>query len=246
MSANQTYKEDLSQLRETVATACRILAYAGLVEGVLGHVSARVGEDRMLIRCRGPRERGLMFTTAEDIQIVTLDGGGEDRDSRWSTPKELAIHGEILRARPQAGAVVHAHPPAALTVGLAELTPRPVFGAFNIPALTMARDGVPVYPRSVLITRPQLASELIDAMAGKDICLMRGHGVTVSGATVRETVIRALDLNVLLSVTRELALLGAEPPEVPEGDLAELPDVGSEISEASVWRYYETLSSLTP
>ncbi len=31
-----------SELREVVALACRILARAGLVEGILGHVSVRV------------------------------------------------------------------------------------------------------------------------------------------------------------------------------------------------------------
>ncbi|HZD72910.1 MAG TPA: class II aldolase/adducin family protein, partial [Actinomycetota bacterium] len=53
---------NLEELREQVATACRVLADEGLVESVLGHVSARAG-DRMLLRCRGPREHGLRFTT---------------------------------------------------------------------------------------------------------------------------------------------------------------------------------------
>ncbi len=46
---------DLAGLRRTVALACRILAYRGLAEDVLGHVSVRVGADRMLVRCRGPQ-----------------------------------------------------------------------------------------------------------------------------------------------------------------------------------------------
>lgn len=50
-----------AELRGEVAVACRVLATEGLVENILGHVSARVG-GRMLIRCRGPRERGLRPT----------------------------------------------------------------------------------------------------------------------------------------------------------------------------------------
>ena len=45
-------------LRRDVAVACRVLAFAGLAADVLGHVSVRVGEDRLLVRCRGPQESG--------------------------------------------------------------------------------------------------------------------------------------------------------------------------------------------
>ena len=58
--------------RATVATACRILALHGLVSGVLGHVSVRVGEDRLLVRCRGPRERGLAV-----LHRAIAEGKGE-------------------------------------------------------------------------------------------------------------------------------------------------------------------------
>ncbi|HEX8861236.1 MAG TPA: class II aldolase/adducin family protein, partial [Actinomycetes bacterium] len=143
-------------LREEVALACRVLAVEGLVEHVLGHVSARVG-GRMLIRCRGPRERGPRYTTAEDVHEVALDGHGE-LPGGYRVPSELPIHGELLRARPEAGAVVHAHPPAVLLCGVAGLELRPVFGSYNIPAMRMALAGVPVYPRSVLIRRAELAA----------------------------------------------------------------------------------------
>ena len=47
-------ESQIPELRDAVARACRILAMEGVVDGVLGHVSVRVGEDRMLIRGRGP------------------------------------------------------------------------------------------------------------------------------------------------------------------------------------------------
>lgn len=54
--------------------ACRVLAGRGLADGILGHISLRIDEKRLLVRCRGPRERGLAFTAAEDIHLVDLDG----------------------------------------------------------------------------------------------------------------------------------------------------------------------------
>lgn len=228
---------NLEELREQVATACRVLAAEGLVEGILGHVSARVG-DRMLIRCRGPREHGLQFTTSQDVWLVDLDGRNGELQGGWAVPNELPIHGELLRARPEMGAVVHAHPPAVLLCGITDLPLRPVFGAYNIPAMRMALDGVPVYPRSVLIRRPELAAEMLAAMGDSPVCVLRGHGITVAGETVVQAVVRALDLNALASVTLELARLGRAAPEIPAEDVAELPDLGSAFNDEAIWRYH--------
>jgi ribulose-5-phosphate 4-epimerase/fuculose-1-phosphate aldolase len=227
---------DDDELRSTVATACRVLAAEGLVDGVLGHVSARVGESELVIRCRGPEERGMSRTTRGDVWRATFDGGSVDLPPDYAVPNELAIHAELLRARPELGAVIHAHPPAALFAGLAGLRPRAVFGAYNIPALRLALDGVPVYERSVLITRAELAREMVDAMAGADTCLLRGHGITVAGATVEQATVLAVNLNVLLHVTVELARLGAKPPELDDRDLRELPDLGSSFNDEMAWR----------
>jgi 3,4-dihydroxyphthalate decarboxylase len=224
--------------RTTVAQACRILAMEGLVEGVLGHVSVRDGEDAMLIRCRGAGEHGLMFTTEDDVRRTGLDGTILGDAEGYTAPNELPIHGELLRMRPEVNAVVHAHPPAVLLCGVAGLELRPVFGSYNIPATRMALDGIPVYGRSVLIRRPDLAREMIAAMGDRPVCVLRGHGVTVTGASVEEAVVRALNLNALAMMTLELARLGAEPAVVPAEDVAELPDLGSAFNDLSVWRYH--------
>jgi 3,4-dihydroxyphthalate decarboxylase len=236
--SNTRGSAELDDLRSEVAEACRILAVEGLVENILGHVSARIGPDTMLVRVRGPREHGLMFTDTDDIRLVDLDGHGEELTEGYSVPNELPIHSEILRARPEVGAVVHAHPPAVLACGVAGLALRPIVGAYNIPALRLAHDGVPVYPRSVLIRRPELAREMLAAMGDRPVCVLRGHGITVTGATVREAVIRALNLNALAAVTLTVAMTGREPEEISAEDLAELPDLGSAFNDDANWRFY--------
>jgi ribulose-5-phosphate 4-epimerase/fuculose-1-phosphate aldolase len=64
----------LEELCGQVASACRVLAARGLAEGYLGHISLRIDDERLLVRCRGQHERGLAWTTPEDIRLVTLDG----------------------------------------------------------------------------------------------------------------------------------------------------------------------------
>ncbi|HKN96255.1 MAG TPA: class II aldolase/adducin family protein [Pseudonocardiaceae bacterium] len=230
--------EGVDALRAEIAQACRILAVEGLVDGILGHVSVRVDDDHMLIRCRGPREHGLLFTEPADVRLVDLDGHGAELTDGYAVPNELPIHGETLRALPGVNAVVHAHPPAVLACGIAELPLRPVFGAYNIPAMRMAHDGIPTYQRSVLIRRPDLAKEMLSAMGDRPVCVLRGHGITTTGSTLREAVMRALNLNALASVTLTVAMTGRTAADIPEQDVAELPDLGSAFNDDANWRYY--------
>jgi len=231
-----TIGEDGTRLRETVATACRVLARRGLVDGILGHVSARVAEDELVVRCRGAGERGLGNTRPGDVWRLDFDGGAVDLPDGYGPPNELPIHTELMRARPEVGAVIHAHPPAALLAGLAGLTPRPVFGAYNIPALRLALDGVPVFDDASLISTRELARELLAAMEGRPVCLMRGHGVTVAASTVAQATVLAVNLEALLSATVELARLGAEPRELTGAELDALPDLGSSFNDRLAWQ----------
>ena len=237
-----TAENQIEGTRATVASACRILAARGLIEGILGHVSGRVGDDAMLIRCRGPKDRGVLFTVDSDVRLVDLDGRHLEESDGYAVPNELPIHGELMRARREVGSVVHAHPWSTLLCGLAGLRLRPVFGAFNIPAMRMAAEGVPTFPRSCLITRPDLAAEMIEAMEGREACVLRGHGVTVTGRSVEAAAVRELDLDALARVTVKLAQLGTpEPDEISSEDMAELPDLGAGFNEERVWRHLVAL-----
>ncbi|HEX5996811.1 MAG TPA: class II aldolase/adducin family protein [Jiangellales bacterium] len=234
-----TVSAELADLRRAVALACRILANAGLAEDILGHVSVRVGPDRMLIRCRGPEEEGLLFTLDRDVHLVDFDGHGEV-PTGWAVPNELPIHGELLRARPEIDAVVHCHPPAVLVAGVEDVPLRPVFGAYHIPAARLALDGIPVYPRAVLVRRPELGRELVAAMGSSTVCLMRGHGIAAVGSgphAVQQAVVRALTLDALARVSIERARLGDRAADLTREEVAELPDLGSSFNDRNVWRH---------
>lgn len=227
-------------LRRTLALACRILANAGLAEDILGHVSVRVGDDAILVRCRGPREEGLLFTLDEDIRQVDLNGSGADL-GQWSVPAELPIHAEILRSRPDVDAVVHCHPPSVLAAALAGVQLRPIFGAYNIPAARMALDGIPIYPRKVLIRSTELGRELADAMGQAPVCVLAGHGIATVGSgeyAVEQAVVRALNLDALARVNVEQALLGGRAADLDDEDIAELPDLGSSFNDLNLWRHH--------
>ena len=241
--------------RLLVANACRVLGARGLAEDVLGHISLRTGPDRMLVRCRGPQEEGLFLTLPADVREVHLDGAPIDGEvagladshrtggggAAWAVPNELPIHAEILRARPDVDAVVHCHPPSVLLAGLEGVALRPVFGAYNIPAARLAVEGVPVYPRSVLVRRPALGREVAAALGTAPVLVLRGHGIATVGSgphAVEQAVARALALDVLARVSVESARLGGRAAVLPPEDVAELPDLGGSFNDVMLFRHH--------
>jgi 3,4-dihydroxyphthalate decarboxylase len=229
----------LDRERELVASACRVLAVRGLADGVLGHVSLRTGPDTLVVRCRGPRERGLAFTEAVDVRHVDLDGqpAGEGELAEHAVPNELPLHTEVLRTRPDVQAVVHAHPPAVVAADLAGLGIRPIVGAFDIPGTQLAAGGVPVYPRGVLIRDRRLAGEMVAAMGERPVVLLRGHGLTSAATGVEQAVLQALSVDRLAGLALRIASAGGRLVDLPAADLAELPDLGSGFTVATAWRH---------
>jgi ribulose-5-phosphate 4-epimerase/fuculose-1-phosphate aldolase len=209
--------DDVTELRKKVALSCRILAMKGLVRETTGHVSARIpGTAEMFIRGRGNGESGLLFTREEDVLRVDFDGSGIPADAPVGNPQELPIHGEIYKARPEAMCVVHAHPPGALLCGITGVELRPIFLAYDPSAARFGFDGVPVFPRSMTLTRPEEVWPMLEVMGEKTYCLMRGHGITVYGRSVEEATVRAIKLETLARVNWQAAQRGGAPDVAAE------------------------------
>ena len=225
---------------ESVAAACRVLAATGLVEHVLGHISLRTGPDRVLVRCRGPRESGLAWTTGRDVREVPLDGPPEV--APWTVPNELPIHRVLLRRRPDVTAVVHAHPPAVVAYSLLDRPLLPVYGAYDIPGAALAAGGVPVWPRAALIRTDELAEQMATALGDRPVLLLRGHGlVSVAGGpadtAVPQAVLQALAVDTLARTTLAVLQAGGTPRAIDDADLAELPDLGAGFNVDTMWRH---------
>jgi ribulose-5-phosphate 4-epimerase/fuculose-1-phosphate aldolase len=219
------------------------MAACGLVEHVLGHISARVSDAELLVRCRGPVEAGLASTTAEDIRLVPLHGS---RDlGAWSAPSELPIHTVPMRRRPAVTAVVHAHPPAVVAWSLLDAPLVPLYGAYDIPGARLAAGGIPTWPRSALVRTDALAEQLADALGDRPVAVLRGHGlVSVAegdpSVAVRRAVLQALAVDALARASLAVRQAGGVPRPIDDEDLAELPDLGGGFTVDTMWRHLLT------
>lgn len=229
----------LDSERTLVAQGCRVAASRGLVDGMLGHLSLRIDDDHLLIRCRSDTDTGVAFTRPSDIRLITFDGnpGAPGELDGFRVPNELPIHVETMRADTNHRAVAHVHPPAVVAADLAGIALRPIYGAFDIPGARLARGGVPVYQRAVLIRNARLGTEMVAAMGGKPVVILRGHGITSAAGSIEQAVLQAISVDALARMSLRVRAAGGTLSDIDDADWDDLPDLGSDFNTKSAWRH---------
>jgi ribulose-5-phosphate 4-epimerase/fuculose-1-phosphate aldolase len=216
-------------LRRDVALANHIIERFGLSRA-FGHASARIrGTDTFLI----PTRRSPAF--AEAGKLLLMDTEGRLFAGEGAPNSEMWIHARIYAARPEVGAVVHAHPSACVCLTQIGERHRIVHnhgGAFV--------DGVAEYERVGLIRTRELGDALAQALGARLAVMMRGHGITTAAADVRRATIAALYLEE--SASLQLAMLAAAGGNA--GSIREYPHeealrVSDQLSEPMVERAWE-------
>jgi ribulose-5-phosphate 4-epimerase/fuculose-1-phosphate aldolase len=236
-----------SEQVELVARACRILGKLDLTHGALGHVSWREADsDRMLIKGKGPNEVGLRYTTPDDILTVDFHADKVDGASGLQPPSESYLHIWLYKHNPQVRSVIHMHPEHAVLLTICEKEILPIYGSYGSGA-RLAIEGVPTYPRSITIHDDKLGEDFATFMGAKQVALMRGHGITVSGSGVEDATLRTLALDELTRMTYKAYLLGTPKP-IPVEDMDEYRrpldqnrprgTAGGHAGMMATWRYY--------
>ena len=211
---------DLDQLKLLVSQSCRIMGKQDMTREPAGHVSTRIpGTDQIVIKGRGEGEAALRYTTPDDLVVIDLDGQKVDGRADLNRPGETQIHTALYRARPDVNCVIHVHPATVVLFTIVGRELLPIIGAFDPLALQLVLDGIPEFPRSHTVTTEEHGRALLEVMGSKNVCLMRGHGITVCGSTVPEATTTAWRLNGLAEMNYRAALLGTPRP-IPDEDIA--------------------------
>jgi ribulose-5-phosphate 4-epimerase/fuculose-1-phosphate aldolase len=208
---------DVAELRNKVMLACRMLGTRGVSKGSFGHVSARIpGTDRVLIKSKGPDEEALEFASERDIITIDLHGQVLEAPEGLTAPAETAMHTVIYRARPEIMSVIHSHPLWVVVLTACDKPLVGLYGAYDgANALRLLEEGLPTYPGTQTIIDDQMAEEFLKVMGSRRACLLRGHGMTVAGASVEEATATSLTVHELAH-TNYLAYAIGGPLTVPD------------------------------
>lgn len=179
-----------ARTRAELVAAGRILAALGALDS-FGHVSIRDPADpqRFLL----PRVRAAELVTDTDLRAYRLDGSPVDPSPERAFA-ERQIHACIYRARPDVMAVCHHHAPAMLPFCVTGTTLRPLFhlGATMGGVVPLWDSQDEFGDTNLLVSTEAQGMSLARALGLHWTVLMRGHGVTVAGRSVRELVFRAV------------------------------------------------------
>jgi len=196
------------ELLEDLVLGSRILAEFGVVDA-FGHVSARSPADPrhfLMSRSLAPA-----LVTADDIMEFDQDGNAVDARGR-QVFLERFIHAEIYKARPDVMGIVHAHSPGVVPFSVSKTPLRPLFHntaflAAGVPVWNIATDfGV----TNMLVSNNAIGKSLAQALADKNVVLMRGHGDVTVGPNVKIAVFRAYYTEVNARLQAQAIGLGSE------------------------------------
>ena len=192
---------------DDLVTANHILADQGVLDA-FGHVSVRSVENPahyFLSRARAP----ALISRHDILEFDQESQPLEPRD--WPLYGERFIHGEIYRARPDVQGVVHSHAPATLPFGITGVALRPVMHmAGFLPqqvALFEIRD-VAGPENGMLVVNSALGQALARSLGADCVVLMRGHGMTVVGPSVRHATSRAIYTQLNAQIAMDALKLG--------------------------------------
>jgi L-ribulose-5-phosphate 4-epimerase len=160
--------------RHEVITYCHRIQAEHLVYSTAGNVSTRIADEPELIAMT-PTSLAYDALEPEDICIVTT--GGELVEGRREPTSELPLHTLVYQRRPEVGAIIHTHSPAAMTMC--------VLGWDLPPILTGMVEATGGEVRCAPYSRPttpEVADYTEEALRDRGSCFMRHHGLLSIGA----------------------------------------------------------------
>lgn len=180
-------KKDSTELRQAIIDACLEMNASGVNQGVSGNISVRV-EGGMLIT-----PSGIAYDKMRPEMIVLVPLNGTPlAEGQLKPSSEWQFHRDILLAKPDAMAVVHAHPIYCTALAMNH-QPIP---ACHYMVAAFGGDDVPLAPYALFGTA-ELSRSVVAALADRTGCLMANHGAVVTGDTLERALWRMTELECL-------------------------------------------------
>lgn len=175
----------MTTLQQTLITTAQAMTAAGLNKGTAGNLSVRFGEGFFIT----PTGMDYASLEVDDIPWVGLDGttkGIRKPSSEWR------FHRDIYQSRPEAGAVLHAHSPFAVSLAVLRQDIPP----FHYMIARFGGDTVRCSDYA-LFGSQELSQTALAALKDRCACLLANHGLLVYGSNLKQTLDLGVELEAL-------------------------------------------------
>ena len=191
--------KDDREKRQSIIDACLRMNAIGINQGTSGNISLRHDAGMLITPTSLPYEE----MTPEQIVLMDFDGGfapAQKPSSEWR------FHLDILKARPEVNAVVHAHPPYATTLAIMGREIPPVH--YMIAAA--GGDTIRCAPYATFGTE-QLSRHAVSALEGRLACLLAHHGMIAIGPSLARAMWLAVEVEALARQYHGCLQIGTPP-----------------------------------
>ena len=199
---------DDRDLREAIVLACREMTAVGINQGTSGNISSRVDGGILLTPSGLPYDQ----MTPDDVVFMAWDGRWTARDSNVPST-EWRFHLDILQAKPEIAAVVHAHPTYCTILAIMH---RPIPAIHYMIAAAGGND-IPCAPYAQYGTS-ELSRLALEALTNRRACLLAHHGLIATGVSLRKAMWLAVEVETLAKQYHGCLQIGA-PPFLPDEEI---------------------------
>jgi L-fuculose-phosphate aldolase len=195
----RVYSEELA--REEMAEVCRLMYSRGYISGVEGNCSIRMGESAVLTTPRGTCKGRINKT---ELVLTDLQGKAL-KDGQPST--ELKMHIAAYQRRADIGAIVHAHPIAAVACSLASIP----LDRCILPEVICTLGLVPTAPYATPST-DEVGASISSLVTKHDAIVLDHHGVLCLGKDIWDAFYKLETLEHYAQTVALANLLGEAKP----------------------------------
>jgi L-fuculose-phosphate aldolase len=195
-----------SEKRQAIIDACRRMNALGINQGTSGNISVRHGDGLLITPTSTPYEA----MTPDQIVFMKMDGSHAPTQRPSS---EWRFHLDILRARQEAGAVVHAHPTYCTILAIMGREIPPIH--YMIAAA--GGDSIRCAPYATYGT-PELSQHAVKALEGRLACLLDHHGMIAIGLSLEKALWLAVEVETLARQYHGCLQIG-EPPLLSKDEI---------------------------
>ena len=192
--------------RQSIINACLQMNRLGINQGTSGNISLR-HEGGMLIT---PTSTPYEAMQPEQIVLMNLEG---PLDATQRPSSEWRFHRDILKARPEVNAVVHAHPPYATILAIMGLSIPPV----HYMIACAGGDTIRCSPYATFGTEA-LSQHAVTALEGRSACLLAHHGMIAIGPSLAKAMWLAVEVETLARQYHGCLQIG-EPPLLSKAEI---------------------------
>ena len=171
--------------RQSIIDACRSMNALGINQGTSGNISLRHDTGLLITPTSVPYET----MQPEQIVFMGLDGSF---DAAQRPSSEWRFHLDILRARPEVDAVVHAHPPYSTILAIMGLEIPPIHYMIAV----AGGDTIRCAPYATFGTQ-ELSEHAVRALEDRLACLLEHHGMIAVGPSLSKAMWLAVEVEAL-------------------------------------------------